>query len=103
MIGMMLAPFIGRGIDMFVLWYATLAGILAQLVIYVVQTGAVGLHVAVVVFICIGIDTFRQLQTVSLSTAVLGIDANARSRLNSVLILSVRLSVSWCVVCGWVG
>ena len=68
--------------------------------IYVVQTGAVGLHVAVVVFICIGIDTFRQLQTVSLSTAVLGIDANARSRLNSVLILSVRLSFSWRVVGG---
>ena len=76
---------------MFVLWYATLAGILAQLVIYVVHTGAVGLHVAVVVF-CISIDTFRQLRTLSLSTAVLGIDANACSRLNSLFLLSVRLS-----------
>ena len=87
---MCMAPLIGRFIDKLVPWYATLLGILALTVVHVVQTAAVGLHVAVVVFICIGIDVFRQLQTVSLTSAVLGLEPSARSRLNAVLILSVR-------------
>ena len=51
MIGMCMAPLIGRFIDKLVPWYATLLGILALTVVHVVQTAAVGLHVAVVVFI----------------------------------------------------
>ena len=89
MVGMCMAPVIGRFIDKLVQWYATLLGILALPVVHVIQTAAVGLHVAVVVFICIGIDVFRQLQTVSLTSAVLGLEPNARSRLNAILILSV--------------
>ncbi|KAI0752822.1 major facilitator superfamily domain-containing protein [Daedaleopsis nitida] len=68
-LGMVLAPFIGRTIDRF--------------------TAAVGLHLAVVVVICVGIDLFRQTQPVSLTSAVLGIDASARSRINAVFILSL--------------
>ncbi|RPD56697.1 MFS general substrate transporter, partial [Lentinus tigrinus ALCF2SS1-7] len=91
MIGMVAAPFIGRGIDKLVTWYATLVGMVLLLLIFILQTAAVGYNVAVVVIICIGIDIFRQLQTVSLTSAVLSIDANARSRLNAVLILSLFL------------
>ena len=99
MIGMVAAPFIGRGIDRLVTWYGTLVGMILLLLLFVLQTAAVGYNVAVVVIICIGMDLFRQLQNVSLTTAVLSIDADARSRLNSVLILSVRRllisRVSW--------
>ena len=59
------------------------------MITFTIQTAAVGLNVAVVVIVCIGLDIFRQPQQVSLTTAVLGLDASARSRLNAVLILSV--------------
>ncbi|KAI0747488.1 MFS general substrate transporter [Fomes fomentarius] len=89
MIGVAMAPLIGRTIDRLVPWSATLVGICALLTTFAIQTAAVGLNVAVVVIVCIGLDIFRQTQQVSLTTAVLGLDANARSRLNAVLILSL--------------
>ena len=101
MIGVAMAPIIGRTVDSLVPWSATLFGIIALIITFAIQTAAVGLSVAVVVIVCIGLDIFRQLQQVSLTTAVLGLDANARSRLNAVLILSVRnlpLLVPWHLV-----
>ena len=89
MVGVAMAPLIGRTIDRLVPWSATLVAIIALLITFTIQTAAVGLHVIVVVFVCIGLDVFRQIQQVSLTTAVLGLDASARSRLNAVLILSV--------------
>ena len=89
-VGVAMAPIIGRTIDGLVPWSATLFAICMLLITFSIQTAAVGLNVAVVVIVCIGLDIFRQLQQVSLTTAVLGLDANARSRLNAVLILSVR-------------
>lgn len=90
MIGVACAPLIGRTIDKLVPWSATLVAIIALIITFSIQTAAVGLNVAVVVIVTIGLDVFRQTQQVSLTTAVLGLDANARSRLNAVLILSVR-------------
>ena len=99
-VGVAMAPLIGRTIDRLVPWSATLFGISMLLLTFTLQTAAVGLNVAVVVLVTIGLDLFRQTQQVSLTTAVLGLDASARSRLNAVLILSVRtLLVSWHLVC----
>ncbi|RDX44131.1 MFS general substrate transporter [Lentinus brumalis] len=89
MVGVAMAPLIGRIIDGLVPWSATLVGVVMLLMTFAIQTAAVGLNVAVVVIVCIGLDIFRQTQQVSLTTAVLGLDANARSRLNAVLILSL--------------
>ncbi|KAI0336830.1 MFS general substrate transporter [Cubamyces sp. BRFM 1775] len=89
MVGVACAPLIGRTIDKLVPWSATLVAIIALIITFSIQTAAVGLSVAVVVIVTIGLDVFRQTQQVSLTTAVLGLDANARSRLNAVLILSL--------------
>ncbi|KAI0369394.1 MFS general substrate transporter [Pilatotrama ljubarskyi] len=89
MVGVAMAPLIGRTIDKLVPWSATLVAILALIATFSIQTAAVGLNVAVVVIVCIGLDIFRQTQQVSLTTAVLGLDGNARSRLNAVLLLSL--------------
>ena len=90
MVGVAMAPPIGHTVDRLVPWSATLFGSIALIIIFAIQTAAAGLNVAVVIIVCIGLDVFRQLQHVSLTTAVLELDANARSRLNAVLILSVR-------------
>ncbi|KAI0352564.1 MFS general substrate transporter [Trametes cingulata] len=89
MVGVAMAPLIGRTIDKLVPWSATLVAILALIATFSIQTAAVGLNVAVVIIVCIGLDIFRQTQQVSLTTAVLGLDGNARSRLNAVLLLSL--------------
>ncbi|TBU43678.1 major facilitator superfamily domain-containing protein [Dichomitus squalens] len=88
-VGVAMAPLIGRTIDGLVPWSATLFAMIMLLITFSIQTAAVGLNVAVVVIVCIGLDVFRQTQQVSLTTAVLGLDASARSRLNAVLILSL--------------
>ncbi|KAI0632369.1 MFS general substrate transporter [Trametes polyzona] len=88
-VGVVMAPLIGRIIDHLVPWSATLIAIVALMIIRAIQTAAVGLNVAVVIIVCIGLDIFQQMQHVSLTTAVLGLDASARSRLNAVVLLSV--------------
>lgn len=91
MVGVGVAPLSGRAIDKLVPWSAALVSIFGFLATFVVQTAAAGLNVAAVVIVCVGIDIFRQIQQVALTSAVLGLDARARSRLNAVLILSVSL------------
>ena len=59
-----------------------------------VQVGAGGVHIAAVIVVCFGLDVFRQMQQVSLLTAVFGIDPTARSRLNSIMLIAV--SDLWC-------
>ena len=76
-------------LDKLVPWYGTLIAICSLLAVYTVQTAALGLHIAVVVVVCIAIDIFRQTQYVSITSAVLGLEPKARSRINAVLILSV--------------
>lgn len=89
MLGVFATPFVGRLVDGAVPWTATVISTLALIVFQAIQTGAGGLHVAVVIIVCFGIDVFRQMQQVSLTTAVFGIDPKARSRLNSVILISV--------------
>lgn len=87
------APFVGKLVDGLVPWYATLVATVALIVFQAIQTGAGGVHIAAVVIVACGLDVFRQMQQVSLTTAVFGIDAAARSRLNAVVLISVR--VAW--------
>ena len=70
--GVTLVPFVGRGIDKLVPWYATLFAICMASVFQSVQTGAGGINVAAVVIATIGFDVFRQTTQVSLTTAVMG-------------------------------
>ncbi|KAF4600497.1 hypothetical protein EYR38_005126 [Pleurotus pulmonarius] len=87
--GVAMGPLVGRLIDRLVPWYATLAALLALICVQSIQVGAGGIHVAAVIVTCLGLDLFRQMQQVSLSTAIFGILPEARARLNAVFILSL--------------
>lgn len=107
MFGVLLGPFAGRLIDNLIPWYATLVATFALLVFQAVQTAAGGINVSAVVIACFGLDVARQMQQVSLSTAVFryygspptmnrhdddrmySISTAARARLNAILVLSV--------------
>lgn len=90
MFGVFAAPFIGRVVDNVVPWMATVVATIALILFQAIQTGAGGVNIAAVIIVCFGIDVFRQMQQVSLTTAVFGMDPKARSRLNSVILISVR-------------
>ena len=68
--GVILGPFVGRGIDNLVPWYATLFAIFMGILFQSIQTGAGDISVAVVVIATTGIDVFRQMMNVSLTTAI---------------------------------
>ena len=72
MAGVSLGPFVGRGIDRLVPWYATLIAILMMIPFLAIQTGAGNLNVAVVVITTIALDVFTQMIQVSLATAIFG-------------------------------
>ena len=72
MVGVVLIPFVGRGIDNLVPWYATLFAILMPILFQSIQTGAGDINVAVVVIATLGLDMFRQMIGVSLGTAIFG-------------------------------
>ena len=72
MCGVTLGPFVGRAIDKFVPWYATLLALLSSTVFQSIQTAAGDINVAAVVIAIIGLDVFRQMIPVSLTTAVFG-------------------------------
>ncbi|GBE85456.1 hypothetical protein SCP_0706430 [Sparassis crispa] len=104
MFGVAMAPLVGRVIDGLVPWFCALFAVLALLVFQAIQVGAGGVNIAAVVLVCFGLDVFRQMCQVSLTTSVFGLDANARSRLNAVLIISIfigqrrpaaALSLAW--------
>jgi len=89
MVGVTLGPFVGRGIDNLVPWYASLFAIFTITLFQSIQTGAGDINVAAVVIATIGLDVFSQMIQVSLTTAVFGISQSARARLNAVMILSI--------------
>jgi len=93
MFGVAMAPIIGRTIDGLVPWFATFISICALLVFQAIQVGADGINIAAVVIVCFGIDVFRQMCQVSLTSAVFGLDVNARSRLNALLIIAFFLGM----------
>ncbi len=70
MAGVAIGPFVGHFIDRLVPWYASLLGILMLLVFQSVQTGAGGINVGAVIVATFGLDVFRQMLQVSLTTAV---------------------------------
>ncbi|EJC98430.1 MFS general substrate transporter, partial [Fomitiporia mediterranea MF3/22] len=91
MLGVCTGPLVGRLIDRLVPWYATLVGTFIQITFQAVQTGAGGVNVGAVVIACFGLDVGRQMQQVSLTTAVYNISDSARSRMNAVLIIWIFL------------
>ena len=90
MFGVLMAPVVGRLVDSLVPWLATVIATVALILFQAVQTGAGGVHIAAVIIVCFGIDVFRQMQQVSLTSAVFSIDPKARSRLNAIILISVR-------------
>ncbi|KAG6828660.1 hypothetical protein H0H92_007129 [Tricholoma furcatifolium] len=76
MFGVAMGPIVGRAIDR---------------LIPCIQTGAGGINIGAVVVSTLGLDVFRQMLQVSLSTAIFSISAAARSRLNAVMILAIFL------------
>ncbi|KAF8959131.1 major facilitator superfamily domain-containing protein [Flammula alnicola] len=89
MAGVAMGPIVGHIIDRLIPWYASLVGITMLLVFQAIQTGAGGISVAAVIVAAFGLDIFRQMLQVSLTTAVFGISTSARSRLNAVSILAI--------------
>lgn len=70
MFGVLMGPFAGRLIDNLIPWYATFVATSVLLVFQSVQTAAGGINVSAVVIACFGLDVARQMQQVSLTTAV---------------------------------
>ena len=72
MSGVIMAPFVGRSIDNLVPWYATLIAILMSILFQSIQTGAGDINVVAVVIPTVGLEVFRQMVHVSLTTAIFG-------------------------------
>lgn len=106
MLGVAMGPPIGRFIDQLIPWYAALIATFMMVVFQAIQTAAGGISIAAVILACFGLDVFRQMQQVSLTSSVfayvdkvfrnaladdvlLRISASARSRLNAIMIISV--------------
>jgi predicted MFS family arabinose efflux permease len=89
MFGVSMGPLIGHTIDRLVPWYASLFSITNLILFQSVQLGAGGINVAAVVIAVLGLDIFRQMLQVSLTTSIFGISVAARSRLNALMILSI--------------
>lgn len=83
--GVALSPLTGRMVDRLVPWYATLVGIFGYMLSQAIQVGAGGINIAAVVIACIGLDLFRQMAQISLTSAVYGIDEKASKCLPSSL------------------
>lgn len=70
MVGVAMAPFIGRFIDFLVPWHASLVACLALVVFQIVQVVGNGLNIAAVIIATIGLDVFRQMLETSLATSI---------------------------------
>ncbi|THH29174.1 hypothetical protein EUX98_g5015 [Antrodiella citrinella] len=88
-LGVCTAPFVGRLVDKLHPWFATIVSIIGMLIFQAIETGAGGINIAAVVIACFGIDVFRQMQQVSLTTSVFGLEPTARSRLNAVMLIAI--------------
>ena len=90
MCGVFMSPLLGRIVDRLVPWWGALYATTALLGCMAIYTGAAGINIGAVVIFMIGLDLFRQLQMVCLTTSVLSIAGEMRARMNALLILSVR-------------
>lgn len=89
-LGIVVAPLVGRSIDRLVPWLTAVIATVGLLLFQALQTGAGGLNIGVVVIVCFGIDVFRQYQQVSLMNAVYNIEPKARARMNAIMYFTVR-------------
>jgi len=62
-----------------------------MIIFQTILVGGAGINIGAIIVGCFGIDIGRQLQQVSLSTAVFAVDPPARARMNSVMIISIFL------------
>ena len=67
-----MGPVGGHIIDRLVPWYASLVGVMMLVLFQSVQVGAGGIHIAAVIVSTFGLDVFRQMLQVSLTTAIFG-------------------------------
>ncbi|KAF9477685.1 MFS superfamily [Pholiota conissans] len=87
--GVATGPIGGKVVDRLVPWYGSLLCIIMLAVFQAVETGAGGVNVSAVIIAAFGLDVFRQMLQVSLTTAIFSISVAARSRLNAVAIFSI--------------
>jgi len=71
-VGVSVGPLFGLFVDRIGPWLSLLVATCCLLILQSVETAAAGIHIAVVVIFCIGLNAFRQSQTVSLQTIVFG-------------------------------
>ncbi|KAJ7242984.1 hypothetical protein C8J57DRAFT_65408 [Mycena rebaudengoi] len=91
MLGVLIGPFLGRVIDMFVPWYSTVFAILLLGVFNTIQMGGGSLSVAAIIIVAFGSNLFRQILQASVATTVLSISEEARGRLNAANVFCVLL------------
>ncbi|KAF9067167.1 MFS DHA1 protein [Rhodocollybia butyracea] len=89
MVGICMAPLVGRSVDGLVPWMATLVAILLAIFSQIIQTFGGEISVAPIIIAIILLDVGAQATQVSLTSAIFSIAPEARSRLNSILILWV--------------
>ncbi|KAG2139610.1 major facilitator superfamily domain-containing protein [Suillus bovinus] len=88
MLGVIIVPFFGRLLDRLAPWWSAVVSTMLLLVFQAVQTGAGGINIAAVIIACLGLDMFRQVQSISLYTLMFSISETARSRLNALMVIS---------------
>lgn len=89
--GVLIAPFTGKLLDGMVGWVGQLAALSIQLCSQVIAVGAAKKNISAVVIVCFILDIGLQMGQVSNGTRIYALDANARSRLNSIFIISLFL------------
>ncbi|KAI0079011.1 MFS general substrate transporter, partial [Panus rudis PR-1116 ss-1] len=87
--GVCCAPLIGRIIDKLSFYIAVSIATVALILVWAIETGAGGISLAAVIITCFGMDLFRQMQQVSTTNWVFGLEPRARARLNAILIISL--------------
>ncbi|KZV67401.1 MFS general substrate transporter [Peniophora sp. CONT] len=88
MVGVLGAPLFGRIIDRVNPWYGIVTATTIMLLSKALYWGAAGIHLAVPVIVCIGLDLARQSQQVALATQVFQVEEGMRSRINSLCIFA---------------
>ncbi|KAK7063602.1 MFS DHA1 protein [Favolaschia claudopus] len=87
--GIAMSPVIGRIVDGFTPWTATLVAIFFMLASQIIETFGGPINVAAIVVATILVDLGAQATQVSLASSIFALAPEARARLNAVLILSV--------------
>ncbi|KAF5388759.1 hypothetical protein D9757_005578 [Collybiopsis confluens] len=91
MLGVALAPFLGRLIDRMYPWYSILASVCFLLLFQTILVIGAGLNIAAVIVAALGLDIFRTTIQISLTASSFSIDPTARSRINAVMAVAMPL------------